>query len=119
MAYDDPEDVFAYLDRRPAPLALYWFGRNRAMLTTVLARTRSGGVAINDTVLQVAVEGLPFGGLGASGVGAYHGRAGFEAFSHSRAVFMQSRWSGTRLLRPPYGKLAERILAGMVGGGVR
>ncbi len=119
VAYDDPEDVFAYLDRRPAPLALYWFGRNRAMLTTVLARTRSGGVAINDTVLQVAVEGLPFGGLGASGVGAYHGRAGFEAFSHSRAVFMQSRWSGTRLLRPPYGKLAERILAGMVGGGVR
>ncbi len=116
VPYDDPEQVFAYLDRRPAPLALYWFGQDRTRLEAVLARTRSGGVAINDTVLQVAVEGLPFGGLGASGIGAYHGRAGFEAFSHSRAVFTQSRWSATRLLRPPYGKLAERILAGMNGG---
>ena len=119
VPYDDPEAVFAYLDPRPAPLALYWFGRDRGRLATLLARTRSGGVAINDTVLQVAVEGLPFGGLGASGVGAYHGRTGFEAFSHSRAVFMQSRWSGTRLLRPPYGKLADRLLASMIGGGAR
>ncbi len=113
VPYDDLEAVFAYLAHRPTPLALYWFGRDRGRLAEVLARTRSGGVAINDTVLQVAVEGLPFGGLGPSGVGAYHGRAGFETFSHSRAVFTQSRWSGARLLRPPYGKLANRILKGL------
>lgn len=116
VPYDDPDDVFAYLDRRPIPLALYWFGEDRTRLAAVLARTRSGGVAINDTVLHVAVEGLPFGGWGASGSGAYHGRAGFDAFTHRRAVFAQSRFSGTRLLRPPYGKLTERVLASMIGG---
>ena len=116
VPYDDLEEVLTDLARRPAPLALYWFGRDRAALATVLARTRSGGVAVNDTVLQVAVEGLPFGGLGESGVGAYHGRAGFDTFSHRRAVLVQSRWSGARLLRPPYGKLAERAIDAMVGG---
>ncbi|WP_174301350.1 aldehyde dehydrogenase family protein [Caulobacter sp. S45] len=119
VPYDDPEEVFDHLNLRPAPLALYWFGRDRSRLTTVLARTRSGGVAVNDTVLQVAVEGLPFGGLGESGVGAYHGRAGFDAFTHRRSVFLQSPLSGARLLRPPYGRLAERAISAMVGGRVR
>ena len=119
VPYDRPEELFAYLDRRPVPLALYWFGQDRDRLAAVLARTRSGGVAINDTILQVAVEGLPFGGLGASGTGAYHGRAGFDAFTHRRSVFQQSRFSGTRLLRPPYGRVAEIVLRGMVGGGLR
>lgn len=113
VPYDRPEDVFAFLEARPVPLALYWFGEDRERRDAVLARTRSGGVAINDVILQVAVEGLPFGGLGASGTGAYHGRAGFETFTHRRAVFEQSRLSGTRLLRPPYGRLAERVLRGM------
>ena len=115
VPYDGEEEVFALLAGRPVPLALYWFGRDRARLATVLARTRSGGVAVNDTILQVAVEGLPFGGWGASGSGAYHGRAGFDAFTHRRAVFVQSRFSGARLLRPPYGALADRIIAGIVG----
>ena len=115
VPYDDPEEVFDYLNQRAAPLALYWFGQDRARLAATLARTRSGGVAINDTILQVAVEALPFGGRGDSGVGAYHGQAGFEAFSHRRSVFMQSRFSGARLLRPPYGGLANRIISGMTG----
>ena len=115
VPYDDPEQVFEHLARRPAPLALYWFGRDQDRLATVLARTRSGGVAVNDTVLQVAVEGLPFGGLGESGVGAYHGRAGFDAFTHRRSVFLQSPLAGSRLLRPPYGRLAERAISAMVG----
>ena len=119
VPYDDEEAVFALLARRPAPLALYWFGRDNAARDAMLARTRSGGVAINDTVLQVAVEGLPFGGWGASGTGAYHGRAGFDAFSHRRAVFLQSRFSGTRLLRPPYGRLAERVLGSLIGNAGR
>ena len=69
---------------------------------------------INDTVMHVAVEALPFGGIGASGMGAYHGRSGFDTFTHRRAVFVQHRWSPTRLLRPPYGKLAERITGTMM-----
>ena len=85
----------------------------------MLARTRSGGVAINDTVVQAAVEGLPFGGLGASGIGAYHGRSGFDTFSHRRAVFLQSRLSGTRLLRPPYGRIAHTLLKRMIGSAIR
>ncbi len=116
VTYDRIEDVFAYLDRRPVPLALYWFGRDHRRLSEVLTRTRSGGVAVNDTIMQAAVEGLPFGGVGGSGYGAYHGRAGFEAFTHRRSVFFQSRFSCTRLLRPPYGRVAERILRGMVAG---
>ncbi len=112
--YDDIEEVFAALRDRPDPLALYWFGSDRARRDDVLARTRSGGVAVNDTIMHVAVEALPLGGLGASGMGAYHGRSGFEAFTHRRAVFIQSRWSPTRLLRPPYGALADRIGASMV-----
>ena len=118
VPYDEPEEVFAHLDKHPVPLALYWFGQDRAKLRAVLARTRSGGVAVNDTIMQVAVEGLPFGGLGASGSGAYHGRAGFDTFTHRRAVFVQSRLSGTRLLRPPYGRLAERLI-GQIHGGIR
>ncbi len=119
VPYDEPDEVFGHLDQRPVPLALYWFGRDRARLDAVLARTRSGGVAVNDAIMQVAVEGLPFGGWGASGTGAYHGRAGFETFSHQRAVFVQSRFSGTRLLRPPYGRIAEGIIRQMRGSLVR
>jgi coniferyl-aldehyde dehydrogenase len=75
----------------------------------VLRRTRSGGVAVNETVLQAAVEALPFGGVEGSGFGAYHGRAGFDAFSHRRSVLIQSRWSPTRFARPPYGAHFERL----------
>ena len=114
VPYDD-DDLFAVLDLHPSPLALYWFGRDRRRLNAILARTRSGGVAVNDTILQVAVEALPFGGIGTSGMGAYHGKAGFDAFTHGRAMFLQSRLSATRMLRPPYGRLAERIISGMIG----
>ena len=81
-----------------------------ADLARVIARTASGTVSVNETVLHAAVEALPFGGIGASGLGAYHGRAGFETFTHRRPVFVQSRFSPTRLLRPPYGPRADRLL---------
>jgi acyl-CoA reductase-like NAD-dependent aldehyde dehydrogenase len=110
VSYDDPEEAVAAVNARPRPLALYWFGRDRARLRPVLERTLSGGVAVNETILQAAVEALPFGGVGASGFGAYHGRAGFDAFTHRRAVLVQSRWGGAKVLRPPYGRLAERLL---------
>jgi coniferyl-aldehyde dehydrogenase len=110
VSYDTPDEAVRAVNDRPRPLALYWFGRDRSRLDRILERTRSGGVAVNDTVVHAAIEALPFGGVGASGFGAYHGRAGFEAFTHRRAVLLQSRWSGTRLARPPYGAVADRLL---------
>jgi coniferyl-aldehyde dehydrogenase len=110
VSCDTPDEAVRAVNARPRPLALYWFGRDRARLGAILERTRSGGVAVNDTVVHAAIEALPFGGVGASGFGAYHGRAGFDAFTHRRAVLLQSRWSGTRFARPPYGPLADRLL---------
>ncbi len=110
LAYGDLDEAVALVNARPRPLALYWFGRDGADLARVLARTSSGTVSVNETVLHAAVEALPFGGIGSSGMGSYHGRAGFDTFTHRRPVFVQSRFSPTRLLRPPYGPRADRLL---------
>jgi coniferyl-aldehyde dehydrogenase len=67
-------------------------------------------VSVNETVLHAGINALPFGGIGASGIGRYHGKAGFDTFSIERVIFRQSRWSITRLMRPPYGQTADRIL---------
>ena len=77
----------------------------------VLAQTIAGGVTVNDTLWHIAVEDLPFGGVGASGQGAYHGETGFLTFSKQKPVFFQSRLAGARLLYPPYGKLFAGVLA--------
>jgi coniferyl-aldehyde dehydrogenase len=113
--YRTLDDAIAFVNARPRPLALYYFGADRAGREAVLSRTVSGGVTVNDTLLHVAVEGLPFGGIGASGMGAYHGKAGFDTFSHYKSVFEQARWSGVWLLRPPYGRLADAILRFLIG----
>lgn len=110
LAVRDLDAAIDYVNAHPRPLALYWFGRNPADRDHVLQQTLSGGVTLNDTLLHVAQDNLPFGGVGPSGIGAYHGQAGFDRFSHLRPVLAQSRWSGTRLLQPPYGALAERVL---------
>jgi acyl-CoA reductase-like NAD-dependent aldehyde dehydrogenase len=76
----------------------------------VLTETHSGGVTVNDVILHVAQENLPFGGVGPSGMGHYHGRHGFETFSKQKGVFLQSRLSGANLLKPPYGKRFEAMI---------
>lgn len=103
LGYETLAQAIDYINARPHPLALYLFDRDRARIDQVLTRTLSGGVTLNDTILHVAEENLPFGGVGASGMGQYHGRAGYLAFSKAKAVFRQSRWSGVRLFNPPYG----------------
>jgi acyl-CoA reductase-like NAD-dependent aldehyde dehydrogenase len=110
IAYDTLEQAIAYVSARPHPLALYLFERDRATVERVLARTQAGGVTLNDTLYHIAQHGLPFGGVGASGMGGYHGRAGFDTFSHVKPVFAQSRWNGAGLLRPPYGPRFRRML---------
>jgi coniferyl-aldehyde dehydrogenase len=109
--YGTLDEAIGYINSRPRPLALYYFGANRARRSEVLARTKSGGVTINDTLLHYFQEDLPFGGVGASGMDAYHGREGFRTFSHQKPVFRQAKFSATRLIRPPYGKLVERMIA--------
>ena len=110
ISYDRLEDVLDSINAGPRPLALYWFGRHRAERDAVLARTVSGGVCVNDCLLQFAHENLPFGGVGDSGWGACHAEEGFVRFTHQKAVFAQARWSGGALLYPPYGERFDRAL---------
>lgn len=104
------DEAIDYINARPRPLALYYFGTDTAARDKILHRTTSGGVSINDTLMHVALETLPFGGAGESGLGAYHGEAGFETFSHRKSVFVQSRFAPTALFRPPFGRLKRRLI---------
>src|SRR5260221_1582065 len=113
-AYRCLDDALDYVNRRPRPLALYYFGADPKRRDEVLSRTISGGAAVNETLLHVAVEELPFGGIGASGIGAYHGESGFQTFLHRNNVFLQSRFNGTWLLTPPFDKLIEMVLKALL-----
>lgn len=104
VSYRRVSEAIDYVNGRPRPLALYYFDENRKRTQRVLDQTRSGGVCINDTLAHVAQENLPFGGIGQSGMGAYHGRAGFLTFSKARPVFSRGRLNSTRLAWPPYGR---------------
>jgi coniferyl-aldehyde dehydrogenase len=111
VAMHDVDEAIEYVTARPRPLALYYFDRNAQRIERVLAHTISGGVTINDTILHIAQESLPFGGVGPSGMGEYHGRAGFDAFSKRKAVFRQARFNPIGLFNPPYGKRFERLVS--------
>lgn len=110
VPYDTLENAIAFVNVRQRPLALYYFDQDRARIGKVLRETVSGGVSVNDTVLHFAQDGLPFGGVGESGMGSYHGYDGFRTFSHGKGVFLQSRWTATDLLVPPYGDLFKRLI---------
>jgi coniferyl-aldehyde dehydrogenase len=110
LEYDSVDEAIATINRQPRPLALYVFDDDARRAARIIDAIPSGGVGLNDTVVQFAQTRLPFGGIGASGMGHLHGYAGFLTFSKQLPVFRQSRWSGLGLLRPPYGKLAERML---------
>jgi acyl-CoA reductase-like NAD-dependent aldehyde dehydrogenase len=110
LPYRDLDEAIAYVNARPRPLALYYFDRDRSNITRVLDHTIAGGVTINDTLLHIAQDDLPFGGVGPSGMGCYHGFEGFQTFSARKSVFRQSRLNGMGLFKPPYGKLFERLI---------
>ncbi len=105
-SYRNVEDTIREINNRPRPLGLYYYGRDSQEEERVLSHTTSGGVTVNDVVMHVAQEDLPFGGIGPSGTGSYHGIDGFRRFSHAKAIFTQSRLNVAELagLRPPYGK---------------
>ena len=111
VGYRDLDEVIERINAGPRPLALYPFSHRKDRVDSLIERVMSGGVSVNDAVLHVGQDDLPFGGVGESGMGHYHGYEGFLTFSKLRPVFHQARWSSMQLLTPPYGKLADRLLA--------
>ncbi|MDF2818916.1 MAG: aldehyde dehydrogenase [Stenotrophomonas rhizophila] len=108
-AYPDLESALSEVQRRDRPLALYVFSQRRDVVERVLGQIVAGGVTVNDTLLHFAINGLPFGGVGPSGMGAYHGRAGFDAMSKQLPILWQSRWAASDLLKPPYSRIAGML----------
>lgn len=106
---DSLDEAIAYVNAHDRPLALYPFSHDRARVEKILDATLAGGVTVNDTVLHFGINALPFGGIGPSGMGAYHGRAGFDAMSKALPILWQPRHAGSDLLKPPYSKVAKFI----------
>jgi NAD-dependent aldehyde dehydrogenases len=109
--YRDPDEVIRYINAGDRPLAIYPFTRDRALQQLFVDRVMSGGVSINECMMHVAQHDLPFGGVGTSGMGQYHGYEGFLTFSKLRPVFHQAPFSSIQMMfLPPYGKRAETIM---------
>lgn len=114
LTYGSLDEAIAYVNARPRPLALYYFDNDRSRIRRVVSRTYSGAVCINDAALQFAQYNLPFGGVGQSGMGQYHGVHGFQTFSKEKAIMVQSRWPVTQLLAPPYNRRVRAVIDGML-----
>lgn len=110
VPYQRIEDAFAYVNDRPRPLALYYFGYDKAEQQRVLHETHSGGVCLNDTLLHVAQDDMPFGGIGPSGMGHYHGHEGFLTFSKAKGVFIKQRFNAAKFIYPPYGTGIQKLI---------
>ena len=110
--YSNFEETIDYINSKPRPLAAYYFGEDAAEEDALISRTTSGGVCVNDVVMHVAQEELPFGGVGPSGMGAYHGQKGFQTFSHAKSVYRQSNFNIGKLggMLPPYSKATENTI---------
>jgi coniferyl-aldehyde dehydrogenase len=109
LSYDALDDAIAHIARLERPLAMYPFSHERTNIDRLVDGTLAGGVTVNDTLLHFGAQGLPFGGIGPSGMGAIHGRAGFDTFSKLLPVFEQRRFAVTDMLRPPYARL-DRVI---------
>ena len=110
VPYQRLDEAFAYINDRPRPLALYYFGYDKSEQQRVLHETHSGGVCLNDTLLHVAQDDMPFGGVGPSGMGHYHGHEGFLTFSKAKGVLIKQRFNAARLIYPPYGTAIQKLI---------
>jgi len=110
IAVDDVDQAITFVNGRDKPLALYVFSQDDSVVERVLTATSSGGVTVNGTLLHLAVPELPFGGVGASGMGAYHGRAGFDTFSHRKSVLSRSTRPDPPVTYPPYSRWKQWLL---------
>jgi coniferyl-aldehyde dehydrogenase len=110
LAYDTLDEAIAFINAKDRPLALYIFERDASTIATVLDQTVAGGVSVNETIMHIAQDALPFGGVGASGMGHYHGQWGFDTFSKLKPVFYQSRLNALGLLDPPYTAIFHKLV---------
>ncbi len=110
MTYRNIDEAIKYINDHPRPLALYYFGDDNANRQKVMTRTTSGNLTINTTILHYVIEDLPFGGIGPSGMGSYHGIEGFRSMSHAKGTLEFRKWNMSSVLRPPFGPLADFIL---------
>lgn len=110
--YKASDEAIGYINDNPRPLGLYYFGSDKAEETRVLNNTTSGGVTVNDVLFHNAAEDLPFGGVGPSGMGAYHGHDGFLEFSHKKAIYTQTNSEILAIMRPPYGAAFRKQISG-------
>jgi len=109
VPYESTDDAIRFINERPRPLALYCFSHDDAERDELLRRTHSGGVSVNDWGWHAINHDAPFGGIGNSGIGNYHGEEGFRELSHARTVFQRRRWFPTQLFHPPYGSFVQRL----------
>jgi coniferyl-aldehyde dehydrogenase len=109
VPYDTIDEAIAFINARPRPLAMYCFSHDGSERDDLLRRTHSGGVAINDWGWQVVNHDAPFGGIGNSGMGSYHGEEGFRELSHAKTVFKRQRFFPIGLFYPPYGNVVQRL----------
>ena len=114
VAAESRDAAIAYVNDHPHPLALYLFSDSGAQQQHVLQSTKACGVSVNETLLHIAQDGLPFGCAGPSGMGHYHGKFGFDTLSKLKPVFRQSRINGLGLFSPPHGSLFARVLKFML-----
>ena len=110
LTYRTLDEALAEIDARPHPLALYFFSADRAAQRRVMDSARFGGGCINDTIIHLATSNMPFGGMGESGMGGYHGRAGFETFTHRKSVVDKKTWLDLPMRYQPYNKLGDRLI---------
>ncbi|CAG4903975.1 coniferyl aldehyde dehydrogenase [Paraburkholderia saeva] len=110
VPYDTLDDAIAYINARPRPLSLYLYDDDAATIERVTHETIAGGMAVNETLMHLACESLPFGGVGASGMGAYHGYEGFVTFSKMKPVLQQGRLNARALVAPPYGRRFNALI---------
>ncbi|TDF82088.1 coniferyl aldehyde dehydrogenase [Pseudomonas sp. H9] len=110
LEYRDLDQAIDYIQARPRPLALYPFGLDKQQTEHLLKHTHSGGVTLDDWAWHVFQHDLPFGGVGNSGMGSYHGEEGFRALSHGKSVLKRQRWFPTQLFYPPYGRWVQRLV---------
>ena len=116
LGYDKLQDAYDLIKQRPNPLCIYYFSKSSEHIPELLSQTKSGGVTLNDTFLHYSNPYLPFGGIGASGMGSYHGKFGFDSFSHLKSVIAMrgflgiKAFGGTKMAHPPYGNRIKKLL---------
>jgi aldehyde dehydrogenase (NAD+) len=111
IEFENFEEVYGIIERNPKPLATYIFSGSKKLVSEFLRRTQSGNAAVNETVMQIASQYLPYGGIGTSGMGRYHGRNSFKTFSNLRSVLVKSNLLDIWLRYPPYSKVKTKIVS--------